>query len=411
MADGLLAEPAAAARGDLAPAPPRWCAEPAIRWLAVEGRRISKTRDLLQILCDHLVDQGLAIAWVRVAIRTLHPQVFSYGYEWRHGQAEVREVGLEHGIATSPQYLNSPLRAVFEQGLVIRRSLEPPADLTEFGILADLRESGLSDYIVFPVEFGAGRNNSVSWATDRPGGFSEDEIALLSDIVPILSTILETQSTRRTAGALLDTYLGRDPGGRVLEGTITRGEGEALRAIVMACDLRDFTPYSDTRESGEVIEALNDFFDAAGGPITARGGEILKFIGDGFLAIFRIDDDCATASAQAALAAVDEARANVHALNRRRAATGLSELRFGTALHAGEVVYGNIGTADRLDFTVIGPAVNLAFRLEALTKELGRAPLLSADFARLCEVPTEPLGAHALRGLSEPVEVFAPSGG
>jgi adenylate cyclase len=306
-------------------------------------------------------------------------------------------------------YMRSPLRPVFVRGVTLRRMLEPPADLTEFPILGELRAEGLTDYIIHPIEFSSGQRNAVTWATDRPGGFSDEMLALLADILPILSTILEAQSTRRTAGALLDTYLGRDPGGRVLDGTIVRGAGETLRAIVMACDLRSFTPYSDARESEEVIATLNDFFDATGGPVTARGGEILKFIGDGFLAIFRIDDDCAAQWADVALEAVAEAAANVDALNLRRKAVGLSELRFGTALHVGEVVYGNIGTADRLDFTVIGPVVNLAFRLEALTKELGRAPLLSADFARLCAAAVEPLGAHALRGLSLPVEVFAPA--
>ncbi|MDA0703237.1 MAG: adenylate/guanylate cyclase domain-containing protein [Proteobacteria bacterium] len=293
--------------------------------------------------------------------------------------------------------------------MVIRRSLEPPANLAEFPILADLAAEGLTDYVAHPIEFSAERRNAVTWATDRPGGFTADEVDLLADIVPILSTILEAQSTRRTAAALLDTYLGRDPGGRVLDGTIVRGTGETLHAIILACDLRGFTPYSDTSDPGEVIATLNDFFDATGGPVTARGGEILKFIGDGFLAIFRIDDNCATQWAGVALEAVAEAKSNVDALNLRRKAAGLSELRFGTALHAGEVAYGNIGTADRLDFTVIGPVVNLAFRLEALTKKLGRAPLLSADFAGLCDAAVEPLGAHALRGLSMPVEVFAPA--
>ena len=150
--------------------------------------------------------------------------------------------------------------------------------------------------------------------------------------------------------------------------------------------------------------------DAAAGPVTARGGEILKFIGDGFLAIFRIDETCGAASARKALDATLEARANVDALNRRRAEAGLSELRFGTALHAGDVIYGNIGTVDRLDFTVIGPAVNLAFRLEALTKELGRTPLLSAAFVDLCESPADCLGAHRVRGLNEPIQIFTPAG-
>lgn len=408
MPDGPLAEQAISLPADFAPAAPRWCAEPAIRWLAVEGRRIPRTRDLLHSLCERMLDQGLPIARVSVQIRTLHPQVYSYGYEWRRGRPEVSEVGRDHGIADSPQYLNSPLRPVMEDRLVVRRRLEPPADLGEFPVLGELRADGFTDYIVFPAEFSTGRINAVSWATDRPGGFSEDEIALLADTLPILSTVMEAQSTRRTAGALLDTYLGRDPGGRVLNGTIERGAGEALRAIVMACDLRGFTPYSDTREPGEVIATLNDFFDATGAPITARGGEILKFIGDGFLAIFRIDDACAVESAERALEAAREAQANVAALNDRRKAAGLPALRFGTALHAGEVIYGNIGTADRLDFTAIGPVVNLAFRLEALTKEIGRSPLLSAEFARLCGSRTEALGAHSLRGLSVPVEVFAP---
>ncbi len=390
------------------PSMPAWCAAPAIRWLVTEGHGIATTRELLGGLCRRLTEQGISLTRVTVHARILHPQIYALGYYWRAGEGDAGEIGREHGIQNTAAYRRGPLPAVVEEGLVIRRRLEGPAAVLDFPILEDLRGDGVTDYIAMPLSFSYGRGAAITFATDRPGGFTPEEDRLFNDMLPFLSMAIELRITSRMAATLLGTYLGRDAGGRVLDGTITRGAGESIRAVIWSCDLRGFTGISDSRPAADTIAMLNDFFDRTVGPVEAHGGEVLKFVGDGFLAIFRDESDGAQARACKVLDAAADAIRQVEALNQARAGRGEPALDFGLALHEGEVIYGNIGTADRLDFTVIGPAVNLAARLEGLAKTLGRKPLLSADFARHCPRALDSLGHHALRGLEAPVEVFAP---
>ena len=221
----------------------------------------------------------------------------------------------------------------------------------------------------------------VTWATDRPDGFSEADIAKLEDINPALAAIVETRAVRRISANLLDTYLGPQAGRRILAGQIQRAQGERLRAVVMMTDMRNFTGLSDRLPGDDVIELLDDYFDAIVSPIEEHKGEVLKFMGDGLLAIFPADDDEDFApSSLRALDAATEGLDRLAALNEARRDSDRTELRTGIGLHLGEVIYGNVGAVDRLDFTVIGPAVNLASRIEGLTKRLA-APAF--DLARL----------------------------
>ena len=393
---------------DELPQMPAWCAAPAIRWLVTEGRGSATTRELLGELCRRLVEQGVSLTRVTVHARILHPQLLGLDYRWRAGDESAGEIGREHGIQNTAAYLRGPLPAVLEKGLVIRRRLEGPAAVLDFPILEDIRGDGATDYIAMPLSFSHSRGAAITFATDRPGGFTPDEERLFNDMLPFLSMVIELRITSRMAATLLGTYLGRDAGGRVLDGTVTRGTGESIRAVIWTCDLRGFTGISDSQPATDTIAMLNAFFDCTVGPVEAHGGEVLKFVGDGFLAIFRREEDGGEARACKVLDAAAQAIERVEALNRTRADGGEPALDFGLALHEGEVMYGNIGAAGRLDFTVIGPAVNLAARLEGLSKTLGRKPLLSADFARHCPRALDSLGQHALRGLGAPIEVFAP---
>ncbi|MCP1887215.1 class 3 adenylate cyclase [Bradyrhizobium japonicum] len=225
-------------------------------------------------------------------------------------------------------------------------------------------------------------------------------------MLPVLALVSEIRVKNRLARTLLETYVGSHAGELILAGATRRGTGTTVRAAIMICDLRDFTKISDNWPRDDVIDLLNDYFDAMSEPIARHGGEILKFIGDGLLAIFPLSEPSACANL---LRAVTEARQAMAALNERNNGTGRAPLNYGIGVHVGDVMYGNIGSSSRLDFTVIGPAVNMASRLEALTKQLGRPVLLSRAFADLVEreFELEHVGKYEVRGFSDPIELFA----
>ncbi|HEV2302240.1 MAG TPA: adenylate/guanylate cyclase domain-containing protein, partial [Stellaceae bacterium] len=263
------------------------------------------------------------------------------------------------------------------------------------------------DYLALPLNRTFRRFPTVSWTTDQAGGFREAEIATLEAVNPALAAIVETRAVRRISANLLDTYFGTQAGRRILSGQILRARGERLRAVIMMTDLRGFTALSDRLPGDQVIELLDDYFDALVPPVEKRRGEVLKFMGDGMLAIFAAeeDEDLAPASLRA-LEAATEALERLEAENEARRDGDRTLVKTGIGLHLGEVIYGNVGAADRLDFTVIGPAVNLASRIEGLTKRLLRPLLTSHAFAEICPRPLVSLGFHPVRGLNEPEEVF-----
>ena len=250
-----------------------------------------------------------------------------------------------------------------------------------------------------------GSHKALSFATKRAGGFDRDELALFEAMIPAVAFNLEVQALRRTARTLLDTYVGQQSGGRVLEGQIRRGAGETIRAALVYADLRGFTAMSEATEPAVVITALDAWFDRIAGAVHAFGGEVLKFIGDGVLAIFPVIETPA-AACDAALRAITAARAGMAHLDAERAARGQPPLPFGAALHLGEILWGNIGAADRLDFTAIGSAVNLVSRLEGLCRPLGHSVLISGAVAAETRTALVPLGEHELRGIAAPCAVF-----
>ncbi|WP_077963614.1 adenylate/guanylate cyclase domain-containing protein [Ensifer adhaerens] len=243
----------------------------------------------------------------------------------------------------------------------------------------------------------------LGWAGTRP--FGPDETAQLRDVARFAAAPLAALAERAALAALLDAYLGRRSAARVRAGALTRDSGETIRAALLYADLRNFTALSETSEPAEVIAALDAWFDRLAGAIHAFGGEVLKFIGDGVLAIFPVSGSPGEAC-DAALRAVGAARAGMAHLDQTRQADGLPPLSFGVALHLGDVFWGNIGAADRLDFTAIGPAVNLVSRLEGLCRPLGRSVLISGAVADVASTPLLPLGDHPLRGIAAPCAVF-----
>jgi class 3 adenylate cyclase len=257
------------------------------------------------------------------------------------------------------------------------------------------------------MKFGQGEIHGISWASRAPGGFTDQDLTIVQDLVPALSVTIEVLHQRRTTATLLDTYLGREAGRRVLTGSIRRGEATTLAAALWYCDMRGFTQLSDRLERDQIVELLDDYFGCMAVPVEAMGGEILKFVGDAMLAIFPMRDDLDRDRAcRDALTAAERALLDRDELNKVRGRASKPELKVGLGLHHGPVMYGNIGAATRLDFTVIGPAVNLVTRIESLCPALDRPLLTSRPFASPCGSRLKTLGLHALKGIEVPQEIF-----
>jgi len=382
--------------------------DPVARWLVEETRPIADSPALLAGFANRLVETGLPLARLFVGLRTLHPQVLALSHYWRRGGAVTEVTPRPHGAMQTDLYLASPVRLIFEHRVdELRRDLEHATPPFEFPIFAELKAEGITDYLLMPLRFSGDWLNTITIATDRPGGFREAELERFRALLPLLALVLEIREDKRVARTLLSTYLGPEAGRRVLAGQVQRGEGISTAAALFYCDLRGFTRMSEALPRAQLIAMLNDYFATMAEPVERHGGEILKFIGDAMLAIFPIADDldrdraCVTA-----LAAAREAVAAMDELNRRRRAAEEIELSAGIALHTGTVMYGNIGAPERLDFTVIGPAVNLVVRLERLCRTLGRRVVASDRFASPCGLSLVSLGRHELPGVSDPVEVF-----
>ncbi|MDX1434481.1 MAG: DUF427 domain-containing protein [Gammaproteobacteria bacterium] len=376
-----------------------------VDWLVREAATIATPRELTAAFARKLLEAGVPLWRLAVIIRTLHPQVAAVAQRWWAKRTDVEEVSLPYSRMTSPQFLQSPLVPIYEGAGGIRRRLDIDHPRLDFPILEDLHREGATDYVAMPMTFLDGQINVVTLCSDRPGGFSTHDLGHIYEILPMLGRLYELHTVRRSAVTLLDTYLGAHAGERVLRGLIKRGDGERIRAVIWFCDLRDSTRLAQSLAQDAFLSALNEFFDCMAGAVLAHGGQVLRFIGDAALAIFPLGEEREVV-AQALDAAVDAGR-RMAALNERRVAEDLPPFRFGLALHLGEVTYGNIGTENRLEFTVIGDAANRAARIESLCKVLDEPLLVSAEIARRFPERTVSLGRHELSGVSEPIEIFA----
>ena len=262
-----------------------------------------------------------------------------------------------------------------------------------------------------PMLFSDGQINALFMVSNRPGGFTTSDLGHIYEILGVLGRIYEVHALQYKAASLLDTYLGSHAGERVLNGLIRRGDGQDIRAVIWFCDLRGSTPLAQSMSRDEFLACLNEFFDCVAGPVLDHGGQILRFIGDAALAIFPIENEfdevSLDAACKSAVAAAREASSRIESANARREKESLPLLGYGIALHVGDVTYGNIGTGNRLEFTVIGEAANLAARIESMCKLLDQPVLLSAEFANCDPDRSVSLGQHQLKGIDEPQEIFA----
>jgi adenylate cyclase len=381
-------------------------AHPVIRWLMTDARRRTAANEFLEAFALQLRAAGVDVARITTGVPILHPQIFSFSGLWQLGKGTTERLyRTQPGIPAT--LANSPIGIAYQGGGPVRCDLAAPPREAEFAILDDLRREGFTDYIVHSVPFADGSHKALSLATTRSGGFNANELALFEAMIPAVAFNLEVQALRRTARTLLDTYVGQQSGGRVLEGQIQRGTGETIRAVIWLCDLRGFTNLSETLPRETLIDLLNSYFGPMCDAVAGQGGEILKFIGDAMLAIFPTGADTA-GTCGAALRAAERAQTALIEENGRREAAGLPRIDYGLALHVGDVMYGNIGSDTRLDFTVIGPAVNLTARIESMCRQLGRPLLLSSDFVRAAGISAQSLGAFPLKGVGVEQEIFAP---
>ena len=379
---------------------------PVIRWLMADARKFTQSADFLDAFSRRLLEAGVAITRVTTGVPLLHPQIASFSGLWQQGKG-VSERRYRAISSHVDALLNSPIVIAYRGEGPVRCLMTGPPNDQEFPIVKELRAEGLTDYVVLSIPFADGSHKALSLATNRLEGFHDGEIALFNALVPAFAFNLEIQTLRLTARTLLDTYVGRQAGARVLDGQIKRGMGETINAVIWLCDLRGFTSLSERLERDLLIETLNQYFGPMCDAVENAGGEVLKFIGDAMLAIFPVADAPGPACRQA-LAAAATARAALEETNRNRTAGGLPAIAYGLALHVGEVLYGNIGGESRLDFTVIGPAVNLTARIESLCGELKRELLLSADFVATAGIPADEVGEFELHGVGERQRVFAP---
>jgi adenylate cyclase len=392
-------------------------------WGIREGLRGTEPTALFADLCRRLTDAGVPVWRAFAGARTLHPQWAGYGYTWRRDGGGVEPQQFPRGdryeqlIADSAfGYLRRKAAAMAPDGehwISLRRRLSGPEARLDFPLLTELAADGATDYFAELVRPGGdeafhGGGIGYSFATDRADGFSDDDIAILSAVLPVVSLAMRAYAGYAIAAGLLSAYLGHDAGRRVHQGAVERGSVETISAVLWNADIRGFTPIAGDTPGGAIIELLDDVFETLAASLRPRGAQILKFLGDGMLAIFRFDDVRQQETCREALDAATEAMAAIDRMNRTRGATGKRVGSVDLALHLGKVLYGNIGAADRLDFTVIGPAVNEVARIEALCEPLGRNVLVSAEFAAAIgqDCRLVPLGRHSLRGVREARAIY-----
>ncbi len=393
-------------------------------WAVGQGLRGATADLVMDGLCRRLVEAGVPLWRAFAGMRTLHPQWGGYGYTWRRDLDAIQPEQYERGSEYEQNWLDSPFAWLASQGAAradvsqpwpsLRRRLSGPEAQLDFPVLKGFSAAGGTDYFAHLVMFGAqgdasrGTGVGFSFTTDRPEGFDDDDLLLLRAVLPAASLALMADAGHTIASGLLAAYLGADAGRRVHAGAVARGSVESIRAVLWYADIRGFTAIADGTAGLAVIEMLDETFETLTASLRARGGQVLKFMGDGMLAIFPIvatqDETCGCA-----LDAAVEAMHAIDRLNAGRRAAGKPVGAVDLALHLGEVLYGNVGAADRLDFTVIGPAVNEAARIETLCEPLGYKVLVSAELATAVTSGSRlrPLGHHRLRGVRDEREIYA----
>jgi adenylate cyclase len=391
-------------------------------WLTQAGLAGMAETDIVNGFSERCVAGGLPIARAHVFIDTLHPVHEGRLFRWGHAANElalqeygrtgpVQGGGTAEDALAADRWQKSPFYRMLQTGESLLRRRVTSETETEFAAIAEIRAFGMTDYVAIINRFAAegviGEMDCVysSWATRNPDGFNDHHIAALQRLAPYFALAIKSVALTRMTSTLMDTYLGADAGQRVLSGRIMRGIADRIDAVLWFSDLRGFTRITDTAPE-QAIPLLNDYFDVIFSAVRGQGGSVLKLIGDGALAKF--DGEDRALGCKAALSAVIAARRGIAELNRRRAADGNPVTDMYVGLHVGEVFYGNVGSRYRLDFTVIGPAVNEVSRIAAMCRSVDQPVLMSKAFADVDDIRRKlvSVGRYALRGVAAPQELF-----
>ncbi len=379
---------------------------PVSDWLLRHVARELTGEELLERLTQLLREHGVPLSRASLSVRTCHPEISTCNIIWTIVEGS-RQGPFMHMDLLQPAYQNSPVALIMSGSGPIRRRLAGPQAELDFPICRDLAEQGATDYYILPLQFSDERRTFVSFCTDAEAGFSDEHIAVLTEMVPYLAVRIELASSYYATSTLLNLYLGRSAARRVLAGNFRRGGGDAVEAALWYCDLRGFSEIAEHRSPDEAVVLLDGYFECVADAIRESGGEILKFIGDGVLAIFDFaDSDPATACHKA----VDAALQALHGIERWNAhrSEGDDPLKMGVALHVGSLLHGNIGSRERLDFTVVGAAMTEVCRLEPLCRTIGVPLVMSNRFVELHrERDLVGMGQFVLRGKPEPQEVYS----
>jgi adenylate cyclase len=381
-------------------------------WLLEEASAERQMIDLLVKLIRQMKAAGSSVDRLTLHIGTLHPQLVGFAWVWNADDGFCDEVRVADAAVDSDAYRLNPLQRIVETGETIRRTPSEPSTQAEFPIMIELAAAGMTDYAAIPLS-GLDTRNVITIATKVAGGFAEAEIDCLIHLFKLFALHVQRHSELKISENALGAYLGYGAAAKVLEGAIKRGAGDSIRAVIWVSDLRNFTKMSDVLAPADMLVLLNAYFEAMVSAVAAHGGEILKFIGDGMLAVFPVTVGVAESS-RAAVSAARDAIARLEVFNRTIRVAFDAEcchlLRAGIVLHEGAVFFGNVGAPDRLDFTVIGAAVNEACRVEALTKTIGRDLLMTEAVARHVPRDVEHLGEHQLRGISARMSIYGLAG-
>jgi adenylate cyclase len=380
-----------------------------IDWLFTLGRRIESTNKFVHQLAHQMNVHGASIDRLMVSLLTLNPQLVGTSETWLKSNDTTTPINASHGVRNSERYIGSPLATIYDTHKRVRKRLDNlPEDAHR--AYTELAEEGFTDYLALPVLFGevAEPGAAIIISTKRKGGFSDQHIESFRRIRDYLAPVLEVHALRHISRSLMNTYVGKRTSEKVLAGMIKRGDADVINAALWFSDLRNFTHLTETLPAEQILEMLNEYFEFVSAAVTARGGEILRFIGDAMLIVFQIDEDiCERTACNAAIDSAIDAQNTLATMNHQRRRHNKPAIEFGVGLNVGEVIYGNVGAPDRLDFTVMGPAVNRTARLESLTKKFDCSILFSQNFAELIEIPSQFLGDHEMKGIAELQAVYA----
>lgn len=387
-------------------------------WICRQGLLRVSLEDLLGGFCERLEALGVPLMRGYLSAQTLHPRIAVLGCAWRPDEG-IRTDVILYRPEPSEAYLKSPFKRLLSEDLDdLHVNLRGDAPLP-FPVCEEFREEGGTDYFAQLVRYGRngepdGKTGVIfSWTSSEPGGFSDDHIALLRFLAPRLGMAVQTRISQDISINLMNAYVGSIQGRRILNGEIRRGALDVISAVILLADLRGFTAMSERTDRDELVEMLNQYFDCLVGPIHEHGGNVLKFLGDGLLATFPLNGEPADQLCEHALNAAMAALKQADELNAERSAAGKPAMDLDIALHLGDVYWGNVGSAERLDFTIVGPAVNEAARIESLCAQYERSLLMSETFAEAVTRSSQhlvPIGRFALRGVRSVQSIYTHDG-